>query len=237
MNTEVNRVGREFMKAKSEYYSAMRNLWGPRWMSYRSKMLSGQAEKNARNRINNATSKLDNVQKKFNSALNKNANSLEGQAREIRRKIDALYANVNAAKKALKNLNTRKWYAKTNAERNAIEKEKNRYKMVLENFDKNEMAINAQRNRLMNEQLKLIKGMEMRERILTRKPSKNEARAIIGRALSKTIVPRVLYGPYGTRTLNAMKRFPGYKPPTLENYAAVMRELNRERKLRRASKL
>jgi len=43
----------------------------------------------------------------------------------------------------------------------------------------------------------------------------------------RLVFNNIKYGPAGTRTLEARRRFPGYTPPTLENYARLERERNR----------
>ena len=65
----------------------------------------------------------------------------------------------------------------------------------------------------------------IRKRVLARERTEEHARRLIGRAISRTIAARLTHGPYGTRTLTAMRQFPGYAPPSLENYAAARRRI------------
>ena len=59
------------------------------------------------------------------------------------------------------------------------------------------------------------------------------AKQIVEKHLKKTIIyGKVLYGPYGTRTLNAMKRFPSFRLPTHREYNEALRSLPSARRTR-----
>jgi hypothetical protein len=74
----------------------------------------------------------------------------------------------------------------------------------------------------------LKKAVELRKRHLAReKPARNKLRSIIKQKVLPPIKENINYGPYGRETLNAMRRFPGFKEKTLEEYAMVVRQRNR----------
>lgn len=81
----------------------------------------------------------------------------------------------------------------------------------------------------------LEKAVNLRKRHLA--SPERAARATIARGLARSIVPRTLYGPYGTRTLEAHRRFnklAGRQTNYLNKYAEAMREVNRlQRALKR----
>jgi hypothetical protein len=81
----------------------------------------------------------------------------------------------------------------------------------------------------------LKKAVELRKKHLAHPES--QARATIARGLSRSIVPRTLYGPHGTRTLEAHRRFnamAGRQTNYLNKYAEAMRQVNRlQRALKR----
>lgn len=229
--TEVNRLNKAVKNIKDEYYVLMSNRWGPRWLSgWRVNMVSGNQAARLNENIRKVRNRWEKAEKNLNDALNRNTESLQAQQREIRRTIKRMYEESNAARKALVNLNSKEYRTKNANEKAKIKKEKIPYKVILKRFQEQKAEINAERNRLMKNQLRLSNAIRMRKRILNRKPSEEQARRTIGRALSRSIVPRTLYGPYGTRTLSAMRQFPGYKEPTLEEYAAARRQINRLRK-------
>lgn len=228
--TNVNKLNMAVKNIKGEYYKLMSKRWGPRWFSgLRRSMVQGEQANQLNENIKRASQRWTNAQKKLDEALNKNANSLQAQKREIERTTAALYKNRNAAAKALENLNAKARRATNANEKAHIEKEKIPHKVVLKRFREKRNQINAERSKLWKNQSRLNKAINMRRRILTRKPTEAQARRTIGRSLSRTIVPRTLYGPFGTRTLTAMRQFPNYKEPTLEEYAEARRQINRLR--------
>lgn len=226
--TEVNTLNAAVKNIKREYYRLMSNRWGPRWASgLRASMVHGEEAKRLNKNIKNVAERWAKAEKNLSAALNQNVTSLQAQRREVQRAITALYKNRDAAAAALENLNAKARRAKNANEKARIEKEKIPHKVVLKRWRNQKAAANAERNKLMKNQLRLIKAMELRQKILTRKPTEAQARRTIGRSLSRTIVPQTLYGPFGTRTLSAMRQFPGYKEPTLEEYAEARRQINR----------
>jgi gas vesicle protein len=226
--TEVNKLNKEAKNLKGEYYRLMSNRWGPRWTSgLRVSMVHGEKANRLNKNIKNVGERMAKVVKNMNAALNRNVTSLKAEQREVQRAIIALYKNRNAAAAPLETLNAKARRAQNANEKARIEREKIPHKVVLKRWRNQKAAANAERNKLMKNQLRLINAMEMRRKILARGPTENQARKTIGRFLSRTIVPQTLYGPYGTRTLSPMRRFPGYKEPTLEKYAEAMRQINR----------
>ena len=81
----------------------------------------------------------------------------------------------------------------------------------------------------------LKKALALRKKhIGPEKPARNRFRSIVAQKVLPPIVQNINYVPYGRKTLNAMRRFPGYKEPSLENYARARREINRlQRELKR----
>lgn len=226
--TEVNRLSKVVKNARSEYYDLMSKRWGPRWLTgpRMSMVLNRSAAKSLNENINRVIRRVENAERNLNSALNRNANSLQAQERETRRSIAKLYQNHTNAVKALDNLNARWRRAVNNAEKERIEQERIPHKATLQRYNNQREIINAEVNRLRKDQRALMKAIEMRTKILTRAPTEQQAARTIGRALSRMAENRVLSAPYGTRTLNAMRRFPGYREPTLEEYARAIREIN-----------
>ena len=63
------------------------------------------------------------------------------------------------------------------------------------------------------------------------------AKQIVEKHLKKTIIyGKVLYGPYGTRTLTAMKRFPSFRFPTHREYNEALQSLPNARRSRFSGK-
>ena len=98
-------------------------------------------------------------------------------------------------------------------------------------FKKEHGRLELNRTKLIIERNILRKALELRKKHLA--SPERAARATIARGLSRTIVPRTLYGPHGTRTLEAHRRFnklAGRQTNYLNNYAAAMREVRRLQK-------
>lgn len=90
-----------------------------------------------------------------------------------------------------------------------------------------------ERVQLEKEKERLQKAINLRNKMLKTRPMNNretKAKRVISKALGPSI-HRLLYGPYGTRTLEGARRFPGYRPPTNEEYAEARREINRLHRL------
>ena len=72
------------------------------------------------------------------------------------------------------------------------------------------------------------------------KPARNRFRSLVAQKVLPPIIENINLAPMGRKTLNAMRRFPGFKNPTLEEYAREKRKVDRlEREvenLRRALK-
>ena len=108
-------------------------------------------------------------------------------------------------------------------------------------FIKNHGRLELNRTKLIIERNILRKALALRKKhIGPEKPARNRFRSIVAQKVLPPIVQNINYAPYGRKTLNAMRRFPGYKDPSLENYAREKRKVDRlEREvenLRRALK-
>lgn len=227
--TSVNRLNNAARAARDEYYTLMSRRWGPRWTSWRVSMVHGNAAARLNANLAVAHEKMEKANEKLNEAMNRNAQSLQAQLRELARVVKALYHNHEVASNALQNLNARARRATNETEKAAIEKQKIPHKVVLKRYRTEKATINAKRNEIFKNQSRLLKAIDLRRRIIHRAPTEEQARQRIGKFLSRTIVARTTHGPYGTRTLEAMRRYPEYKDPTLENYATARREIDRLR--------
>jgi len=80
----------------------------------------------------------------------------------------------------------------------------------------------------------LEKAVNLRKRYLgPNKPARNKFRAIVAQKVLPPIIENINFVPMGRKTLSPMRRFPGFKEPTLEEYAREKRKvdrLERERK-------
>ena len=102
-------------------------------------------------------------------------------------------------------------------------------------FIKNHGRLELNRTKLIIERNILRKALALRKKhIGPEKPARNRFRSLVAQKVLPPIVQNINYAPYGRKTLNAMRRFPGYKDPSLENYARARREINRlQRNLKR----
>ena len=102
-------------------------------------------------------------------------------------------------------------------------------------FIKNHGRLELNRTKLIIERNILRKALALRKKhIGPEKPARNRFRSLVAQKVLPPIVQNINYAPYGRKTLNAIRRFPGYKEPSLENYARARREINRlQRELKR----
>jgi len=224
--TEVNRLSRRVSNLKGNYYTLMAELWGPRWasgLSIRMPMPNAERQKleaNARALINKEVA----LQKELNNALNRNATSFKAQQRNIQRQITAIYHAKEEAVKALKNLNARAARATTNTEKANIEREKRPHRIALARYKANKPKL----EQLEKNRSKISSFVNRRRKALNRERQPERARKTIARYLSATIVPHKLYGPYGTRTVEARRHFnasTGSRNNYLAKYYAAMRQV------------
>jgi len=95
-------------------------------------------------------------------------------------------------------------------------------------FTKNQGRLELNRTKLIIERNVLRKALELRKKHLgPEKPARNKFRSIVTQKVLPPIIQNINYAPYGRKTLNAMRRFPGYKAPSLENYAREKRKVDR----------
>lgn len=228
--TEVNKLERELEKARNAHRRLVERLYSTRWHSGGGRqMVFGTAANKLRENITRAANVVKNAEARYNAALNRNANSLQAQSRELMRAYKALHANSLKAREALSNLNAQANKARANGNAQAeanIEQRKIIHRKVL-------ARLKRQSSQLSEEMFKLNKAIALRKRVLSRPLSPEAARRRIGKFLTGTLVARTTAGPYGTRTLSGMRNFPNYRDPTLEQYAEARREIGRLQRLLR----
>ena len=108
-------------------------------------------------------------------------------------------------------------------------------------FIKNQGRLELNRTKLIIERNILRKALALRKKhIGPEKPARNRFRSIVAQKVLPPIIENINLAPMGRKTLSPMRRFPGYKDPTLEEYAREKRKVDRlEREvenLRRALK-
>ena len=108
-------------------------------------------------------------------------------------------------------------------------------------FIKNHGRLELNRTKLIIERNILRKALALRKKhIGPEKPARNRFRSLVAQKVLPPIIENINLAPMGRKTLNAMRRFPGFKNPTLEEYAREKRKVDRlEREvenLRRALK-
>ena len=241
--TNVNRLAREIEEASANAKKLYNEHQAPRmygWPSLAARNASWnkylKAHKRARNMIEKLKTmnknalqvqlaKIENQRKNLNKNLNK---AMEGYGFGERRLIENVFreyahwtVNNDPKKRANK---IRNLTAKIERLPNATMY--NKYKKAIA-----PIALKFARVRINENALK--KAVALRKKHIG---PERAARATITRGLSRTIVPRTLYGPFGTRTLEAHRRFntmAGRQTNYLEKYAEAMRQVERLRKRKR----
>ena len=236
--TNVNRLAREIEEASANAKKLYNEHHAPRmygWPSLAARNASWnrylKAHKRARNMIEKLKTmnqnafqvqlaKIENQRKNLNKNLNK---AMEGYGFGNRNLIENVFREyahwtVNNDPKKIAN-KIRNLEAKIEGLPNATIY--NKYKKAIA-----PIALKFARVR-MNENA-LQKAVALRKKhIGPEKPARNRFRSIVAQKVLPPIVQNINYAPYGRKTLNAMRRFPGYKDPSLENYARARREINR----------
>jgi len=242
--TNVNRLAREIEEASANAKKLYNEHHAPRmygWPSLAAQTASWnrylKAHKRARNMIEKLKTmnqnafqvqlaKIENQRKNLNKNLNK---AMEGYGFGNRNLIENVFReyahwNVNDPKKRANKI--RNLTAKIEGLPNATIY--NKYKKAIA-----PIALKFARVRRNENALK--KAVAMRKKhIGPEKPARNRFRSIVAQKVLPPIVQNINYAPYGRKTLSPMRRFPGYKDPTLEEYARARREINRlQRELKR----
>jgi Skp family chaperone for outer membrane proteins len=95
-------------------------------------------------------------------------------------------------------------------------------------FTKNRGRLELNRTKLIIERNILHKALEMRKKHLSpNKPARNKFRSIVEKKVLPPIIENINIVPMGRKTLSPMRRFPGFKEPTLEEYAREKRKVDR----------
>jgi len=211
--TNVNRLSNEINKAKKEWRNAYTRLWGPRALGgfARSMARTLQEKENWQKNINAAAKKITNLTAEIEK-LN-NTPSLQQEERKALKRGIEVTTELGSISKQL----------------NAIPRNNAARRVPLARRYKN---LKKEQKELTNYRTRLHKALDIRKRILARGPSSAKVASIVKRAFTPAR-NAVLYGPHGTRTLNAQRRFnaiAGRQTNYLNNYAAAMRQVERLQK-------
>jgi hypothetical protein len=193
--------------------------------------------------------KINNIRKNLNKNLNKAMEGYGFGKRNLIQNAFRNYAHWNTYKTPNRNANLQTqnkiWTKELRAKKMKILEAK--LKNLPTNGIRNEYfkkiaPIALQYARLKINENALKNAVELRKKHLAReKPARNKLRSIIKQKVLPPIKENINYAPYGRETLNAMRRFPGFKEKTLEEYAMVVRQRNRLQRelenLRRSIKL
>lgn len=239
--TNVNRLAREIEEASAHAKKLYNEHQAPRmygWPSLAAQTASWNRYQKALQKVKNMTEKL--------KTMNKNA--LQVQLAKIENQRKNLNKNLNKAMEGYgfgnRNLiqNVFREYAHWNV--NDPKKRANKFRNLEAKIERlpNATIYNKYKKAIAPIALKFAR-VRMNENALQKavalrkkheKPARNRFRSIVAEKVLPPIVENINYAPYGRKTLNAMRRFPGYKEPSLENYARARREINRlQRNLKR----
>ena len=242
--TNVNRLAREIEEAAANAKKLYNEHHAPRmygWPSLAARNASWNRYEKALQKVKNMTerlktmnqnafqvqlAKIENQRKNLNKNLNK---AMEGYGFGNRNLIENVFReyahwNVNDPKK------------RANKIRNLEAKIEGLPNVTMYNKYKKAIApIALKFARVRRNENALKKAVALRKKhIGPEKPARNRFRSLVAQKVLPPIVQNINYAPYGRKTLNAMRRFPGYKEPSLENYARARREINRlQRNLKR----
>ena len=243
--TNVNRLAREIEEASANAKKLYNEHHAPRmygWPSLATRTASWNKYLKAHKRTRNMIEKL--------KTMNKNA--LQVQLAKIENQRKNLNKNLNKAMEGYgfgnRNLieNVFREYAhwtvnndpkkRANKIRNLTAKIERLPNSTIYNKYKKAIApIALQHAKIKINENALKKAVALRKKhIGPEKPARNRFRSLVAQKVLPPIVENINYAPYGRKTLNAIRRFPGYKEPSLENYARARREINRlQRELKR----
>ena len=248
--TNVNRLAREIEEAAANAKKLYNEHHAPRmygWPSLAARNASWNRYEKALQKVKNMTerlktmnqnafqvqlAKIENQRKNLNKNLNKAMEGYGFGKRNIIENVFREYAHwtVNDPKKIANKI--RNLEAKIEGLPNATIY--NKYKKAIA-----PIALKFARVRRNENALK--KALALRKKhIGPEKPARNRFRSIVAQKVLPPIIENINLAPMGRKTLNAMRRFPGFKNPTLEEYAREKRKVDRlEREvenLRRALK-
>ena len=207
--TSVDRVAANLERANRAWENAQAALWGPRWRS------GGGSVSMAPN---------PNVRRR----LQANINAAQARRTALRNQLRGMNKNalqVQYLKKNDRAFAITRRMGNISRELNRIPRNNYRQRVPLAREFK---ALKQEQKNVLNNLERLRGAINLRKKVLARRMTRERAEQVVARSL-RPLMHKVLYGPYGTRTLNAYRRGPGYTPPTLENLARVMRQLNRTR--------
>jgi hypothetical protein len=214
--TNVNRLSNKINAARKEWRNAYTRLWGPRALGGFTRSMAGslQQKENWQKNINAAAKKITNLTTEIEKI--NNSSSLQYEERKALKRGIEVTTELGSISKQL----------------NAIPRNNAARRVPLARRYKN---LKKEQTELTNYRSKLQKGIALRKKILARGPSPAKVASIVKRAFTPAR-NAVLYGPLGTRTLDAHRQFnklAGRQNNYLNNYAAAVREVTR---LRRALK-
>jgi len=240
--TNVNRLAREIEEASA----VAKNLYNDH-QKYRPYGWSSAQERNSSwNKYMAAHKKTMNLIEKLKTL---NQGALQVQLAKIENRRKALNKNLNKAVEGYgfgeRNLieNVFREYAhwtvndpkkRANKIRNLAAKIEGLPSATMYNKYKKDIApIALQHAKLKINEKALKNAVNLRKRYLgPEKPARNKFRSIVAQKVLPPIIQNINIVPYGRKTLSPMRRFPGYKPPSLENYAREKRKVDRlEREL------
>lgn len=206
--TSVDRLTDNLNAAEKEWQNAYKRLWGPRALGGFAMAMTTNPNirRNWQAAINRAAQRRENIKERLRAA---NKNALQVQYLKMNNRGFEIVQRLGNISRQLNTI------PRNNASR--------RVPLALEY-----KALRREQNKLITNRDRLRKAINLRKKVLARKMTPQRAEQTVARSL-RPLMLKVLYGPYGTRTIEAHKRAPGYTPPTLENYARVRRELNRTR--------
>jgi len=254
--TNVNRLAREIEEASA----AAKNLYNKHqaydWPSLAARTASWNkymaAHKKTRNLIEKLKTlnqgalqvqlaKIENRRKALNKNLNK---AVEGYGFGERNLIQNVFRNYShwtmkppKEDKDIGNVaNAKTWTPKLRALKLKILSNKIKNlptNTIYREYTKKLAPIAIQQAKVAINERALKNAVQLRKRYLgPEKLARNKFRSIVSQKVLPPIIQNINIVPYGRKTLNAMRRFPGYKPPSLENYAREKRKVDRlEREL------
>lgn len=239
--TNVNRLAREIEEASA----AAKNLYNKHqaydWPSLAARTASWNKYMAAHKKSRNLIEKLKTMNQ---GALQVQLAKIENRRKNLRENLNKVMEGYGFGKRNLiENVFREYSHWSVNDPKKRANKIRNLEAKIeglpsATNYNKRKKAVAKlalQQARLGINEKALKKAVELRKRHFAHPESR--ARATIARGLSRSIVPRTLYGPHGTRTLEAHRRFnamAGRQTNYLNKYAEAMRQVNRlQRALKR----
>lgn len=232
--TNVNRLAREIEEASAHAKKLYNEHQAPRmygWPSLAAQTASWDRYQKALQKVKNMTEKL--------KTMNKNA--LQVQLAKIENQRKNLNKNLNKAMEGYgfgnRNLiqNVFREYAHWNV--NDPKKRANKFRNLEAKIERlpNATIYNKYKKAIAPIALKFAR-VRMNENALQKavalrkkheKPARNRWQSIVAQKVRPPIKANTNIMLWGRETLDPMRRFPGYKPPSLENYAREKRKVIR----------